>query len=144
MNIKLIFKIGFDSSGSHEIPQQADSDGDHREIKHLMSTKLVLIQLSTNDNKKISLPNFPGPNNAHSCRPIRLSYEKENTEAIVRENKRLKEEMTNLTEYVAHEHPTVKISYEGIFTKQWPLAPNLRKWQITRANVSNASLIFLK
>jgi hypothetical protein len=27
-------------------------------------------------------------------------------------------------------------------TKQWPLAPNSRKWQITRANVSNASHIF--
>ena len=26
--------------------------------------------------------------------------------------------------------------------KQWPLAPNLRKWWITRANVSNASQIF--
>ncbi len=26
--------------------------------------------------------------------------------------------------------------------KQWPLAPNSRKWQITHANVSNASLIF--
>jgi hypothetical protein len=29
-----------------------------------------------------------------------------------------------------------------IRAKQWPLAPNLQKWQITRANVSNASLIF--
>ncbi len=28
--------------------------------------------------------------------------------------------------------------------KQWPLAPNSRKWQITHANVSNASLIFQK
>ncbi len=26
-------------------------------------------------------------------------------------------------------------------TKQWPLAPNSPKWRITRANVSNASLI---
>ncbi len=26
--------------------------------------------------------------------------------------------------------------------KQWPLAPNSRKWRITRANVSNASHIF--
>ncbi len=29
-----------------------------------------------------------------------------------------------------------------IFCKQWPLAPNSPKWQITRANVSNASHIF--
>jgi hypothetical protein len=29
-------------------------------------------------------------------------------------------------------------------SKQWPLAPNLRKSRITRANVSNASLIFQK
>ena len=28
-----------------------------------------------------------------------------------------------------------------IFIKQWPLAPNSPKWRITRANVSNASLI---
>jgi len=27
-------------------------------------------------------------------------------------------------------------------TKQWPLAPNSQKWQITHANLSNASLIF--
>jgi hypothetical protein len=116
LNIKLIFKIGFDSSGSHETPQQADSDGDHREIKHLMSTQLVLLQLATNDEEKISLHNFPGPNNAHSCRPVRLSYEKENTETIIKEYRRLRAEMSNLTEYVVHEHPTVKISYEGIFT----------------------------
>ncbi len=37
-------------------------------------------------------------------------------------------------------------SWDGklIIIKQWPLAPNLRKWQITRANVSNASHIFQK
>ena len=29
----------------------------------------------------------------------------------------------------------------GEIFKQWPLAPNLPKWRITRANVSNASLI---
>jgi hypothetical protein len=29
-----------------------------------------------------------------------------------------------------------------IKSKQWPLAPNLQKWRITRANVSNASHIF--
>ncbi len=29
-----------------------------------------------------------------------------------------------------------------IFSKQWPRAPNLRKWRITHANVSNASHIF--
>jgi hypothetical protein len=26
--------------------------------------------------------------------------------------------------------------------QQWPLSPNSQKWRITRANVSNASLIF--
>jgi hypothetical protein len=29
----------------------------------------------------------------------------------------------------------------SVITKQWPLAPNSPKWRITRANVSNASLI---
>jgi hypothetical protein len=31
---------------------------------------------------------------------------------------------------------------KNVLTKQWPLAPNSRKWRITRANVSNASHIF--
>ena len=30
---------------------------------------------------------------------------------------------------------TLTICNEG-YSKQWPLAPNLRKWRITRANVS--------
>jgi len=38
----------------------------------------------------------------------------------------------------------VKNALFRVLSKQWPLAPNLRKWQITRANVSNASLIFQK
>jgi hypothetical protein len=29
-------------------------------------------------------------------------------------------------------------------TKQWPLAPNLQKWQITRANVSRRVTFFSK
>ncbi len=35
-----------------------------------------------------------------------------------------------------------KSSHTCIQSKQWPLAPNSRKWRITRANVSNASHIF--
>ncbi len=36
----------------------------------------------------------------------------------------------------------LKSIYFWIEIKQWPLAPNSRKWRITRANVSNASHIF--
>jgi hypothetical protein len=40
---------------------------------------------------------------------------------------------------------TLKIwSYKCNKTKQWPLAPNLREWQITRANVSRRVTFFSK
>jgi hypothetical protein len=35
-----------------------------------------------------------------------------------------------------------KMAFFSEKSKQWPLAPNLQKWQTTPANVSNASLIF--
>ena len=113
----LYFKYGFDSSGAHEVAQQPNAEGDQRQVKHLMASQLVPLQLSIEeDGETQSLYDFPGPNSPHSCRPIRLAYERETNETSMREYTRLKDEISNLQDYVVHEEPKVNVSFKGLCT----------------------------
>jgi hypothetical protein len=137
ITLTLFFKYGFDSSGAHEVAQQPNAAGDHRTVKHLMSSQLVPLQLAFEESSGLqSLYNFPSPNSPHACRPIRLAYEKENDESILREFNRLKTELSNLEDYTVHSEPRVRIHFYGLLTLVDGKVVSL----ITRINSSRCSL----
>ncbi len=76
MTATMTYKYGFDGSGSHQRQMQPDQAGDHSEIKNLISTQLVPLQISvcTRDNDE-TIWKCSRPNNPHACRPLRLSFE---------------------------------------------------------------------
>ena len=47
LKVTLLFKYGFDGSGSHHRHMQPDGEGDHPEVKCLVATQMVPLQLST-------------------------------------------------------------------------------------------------
>ena len=54
----LIYKYGFDGSGSHQRQMQPDQDGDHSDVKSLVATQLVPLSISVctrNKDETISL-----------------------------------------------------------------------------------------
>jgi hypothetical protein len=113
----LIYKLGFDSSGAHEIPQQPSAEGDHRQVKHLMASQLVPLQLVSEEGTERKIfYTFPCPNSPHSCRPVRLAYERETKETINKEYDCLREEMENLVELKIHQDPVITVSFQGLFT----------------------------
>ena len=113
----LYYKIGFDSSGSHTVSQQTNSEGDHQEIKSIMASQMAPIKLVTFiDDEEISLLDYPGQNSPHSCRPLRLSFEKENSETIKKEFERLQKEMDQLQNFLISENPRISVSFSGLFT----------------------------
>ena len=117
LTLTFFFKFGFDSSGAHEVAHQPNAAGDHRVVKHLMASQLVPLQLALEDSTGVrSLHDFPSPNSPHACRPIRLAYEKENDESILREYNRLKDELSDLEDYIVHTEPSVKIRFHGLLT----------------------------
>jgi len=68
------------------------------------------------NNEEIPVFDYPGPNSPHSCRPLRLGFEKENKETMECEFQRLNKEMLELTELLISEHPKISVSYSGLFT----------------------------
>jgi hypothetical protein len=113
----LIYKFGFDSSGSHEVWQQPDSVGDHRTVKHLMSTQMSPLQIIAEvDGTPKVLFDYPNRNSPNSCRPIRLSFEVENHVTILKEYERLQLEVKNIRDYQVHDNPKVTFNYQGLFT----------------------------
>jgi hypothetical protein len=117
LEVTLYYKLGFDSSGSHTITQQTNSEGDHREVKSIMASQMCPIKLSAFvDDEEITLFDYPGTNSPHSCRPLRLSFEKENKETIEQEFQRLKKEMDELENFIVCESPSVQIKFSGLFT----------------------------
>ena len=113
----LTFKYGFDGSGSHHRQIQPDQEGDHSEVKSLVATQLVPLQISAcTMNHDQTFWECSRPNNPHSCRPLRLSFEIENRETIVAENDRLSVEIENLTNFIVSEDPKIYIAYRGLET----------------------------
>ena len=137
----LVFKYGFDGSGSHHRQMQPDQAGDHLEVKTIVATQLVPLQISVctmnNDEK---LWECSRPNNPHSCRPIRLSFEIENKETIVTEHERLSAEIKHLDSYVVSEHPRISISYQGLETLvDGKVVSSVTNGNTTRCNVCDAT-----
>ena len=117
LSVMFTFKLGFDGSGSHHRHMQPDNQGDLPDVKCLIASQMVPLLLessSLSQNQKLwesSIPNSP-----HACRPIRLSFEKENNENVIQEYCRLKDELLNLQDYVVSQSPDITISFQGLFT----------------------------
>ncbi len=113
----LIFKYGFDGSGSHSRPMQPNSSGEQHHCKTLFASQLAPLQLlATVQGKEKIIYNCPRPNNPHSCRPIRLSFEAENSFSIDQEHSRLRAEIENLEPLTIQVEPEISISYRGLLT----------------------------
>ena len=136
----LIYKYGFDGSGSHHRQMQPDQ-GDHLEVKNLVATQLVPLQISVcTSNIDRTIWECLRPNNPHSCRPLRLSFEAENKETIVTENERLSTEIENLVPYIVSENPRISISYKGLMTMlDLKVVSNITNGNTTQCNVCDAT-----
>ena len=137
----LIFKYGFDGSGSHQRQMQPDRAGDHSEVKSLVATQLVPLQIFVNvEDTDQAIWDCSRPNNPHTCRPLRLSFETENKETSVAENERLAAEIDNLEDYTVSENPKICISYQGLMTLvDGKVVSNLTNHNTTRCNVCDAT-----
>lgn len=113
----LLYKIGFDSSGSHKTSQQTNSKGDHRNCNSIMASQLAPLRIVTViGGEEVSLFDYPSPNSPHSCRPLRLAFEKETNATIQCEFLRLKKEMSEIQDLVVSLIPKITINFSGLFT----------------------------
>lgn len=117
LSATLTYKYGFDGSGSHSRPVQPDRDGDHSEVKSLLLTQMVPLEMSALvEDEEVLLWKCSRPNNPHACRPLRLSFEAENKDTINLENDRLSTEISNLECFLVSENPRIEVSYKGLET----------------------------
>ena len=56
------------------------------------------------------------PNSPHSCRPVRLSYERETKLTIRTEVERLQQEIQDLQPFLLPNHPSVSVSFKALMT----------------------------
>ena len=121
LSAELIFKLGFDGSGSHHRHMQADQTGDHPTVKSLVTTQMVplLIQVDLENSEFPSRKKLwvsPFPNHPHACRPVRLSFELENLATTAAEFERLTTELNNLENYTVCHHSNITVSFRGILS----------------------------
>ncbi len=111
----LFYKIGFDSRGSHKMTQQTNSEGDHSDSNSIMASQMAPLRLVTVINEEeVPLFDYPGLNSPHSCRPLRLAFEKETKATMQCEFQRLQTEMSEIADLVLT--PKVTIHFSGLFT----------------------------
>ena len=145
LSAELIFKLGFDGSGSHHRHMQADNAGDHPTVKSLVSTQMVPLLIQTDlENTDYPLRKklwvSPFPNHPHACRPVRLSFEVENLETTTEEFKRLTTELNNLEDYTVSHQPSITVSFRAILSMfDGKVTSNLTNKNTTKCSVCDAS-----
>ena len=115
-NIELLFsfKIGFDGAGSFKAFMQRTESGQVPEVKFILLSQLVLLQIVLKDIPDIIFYKNCCPNSANSYQPIRIAYEKENKETINQEAPRQINELKNLQSSVFSEDSKIS-TYKGLF-----------------------------
>ena len=145
LSAELIFKLGFDGSGSHHRQMQPDQAGDHPTVKSLVSTQMVplLIQADLESSEfplRKKLWVSPFPNHPHACRPVRLSFEVENLETTTAEFERLTTELNNLEDYTVSHQPSITVSFRAILSMfDGKVTSNLTNKNTTKCSVCDAS-----
>jgi len=116
LGVVIYFKYGFDGCGSFNTYMQKTESGKVPDGSTLLTSQMVPLQAVAVGKESVLLHNSRTPNNANSCRPIRLCFERETKETIRNEAARLREEVKNLSDLVLIEEPKVTVSYKGLFT----------------------------
>jgi len=117
LNITFFFKFGLDGCGSFNTFMQKGENGRIPEGSTLLTSQMVPLQaVAVIGPDKFLLHNSRMPNNANSCRPIRLCFEKETKDTIKLEAERLKAEVDRLVPFILMEEPKVSVTYRGLFT----------------------------
>ncbi len=117
LTITFFFKYGFDGCGSFNTFMQKDESGRVPDGSTLLTSQMVPLQaVAAVGSVKVLLHNSTMPNNANSCRPIRLCYERETKDTIRQEAECLKSEVDSLTSLILFTEPKVTIYYKGLFT----------------------------
>ena len=108
-------KIGFDGNSGHNqyhVRTSTDTTGDYSSILH---TALVPIDLIDSENNIIW--ENEKPSSVRFCRPVRISWEKENNDSMKTEYNRLIAEKDNLNPTLVESNgKTYKIKHKLIFT----------------------------
>ena len=117
LKVTFYFKYGMNGCGSFSSFMQKDSTGKVRDLSSLMTSQMVPLQATAlvGNEYKIVYSNS-APNSANSCRPIRLSFEQESKDSILRESARLQDEVSQLVPYILSEEPRVQVTFKGLFT----------------------------
>jgi len=117
LKITFYFKYGMDGCGSFCSFMQKDSTGKVRDLSSLMTSQMVPLQATAlvGNETKIVYRNS-APNSANSCRPIRLSFERESKDTILRESTRLQDEVNQLVPFIVSEEPKIQVDFKGLFT----------------------------
>jgi len=117
-DLKLVFffKFGLDGCGSFSTFHQKDSTGHIPDGSTLMVSQLVPLQIVVQGQPDVVVYKNKAPNSANSCRPIRLSYERETKDSIRMETRRLRNESDHLQPFVLSDKPKVTVFFKGLFT----------------------------
>lgn len=100
-NLEMSVSLGFDSSAGHLSPHQK-SKQHHEDFttaqQSLFTTSFTVIQLASDSDDNCVWLN-PTPLSVRFTRPLRMSFEKEDDNAIISENARLNEEIQFLNKH---------------------------------------------
>lgn len=115
---RLSVNIGFDSSSGHLSPHQksADAEFDKQKSKSsqqtLMVTSMTVLALIHDSNQYVNKT----PQSVRFVRPIRIAFEKEDTESIKKEFNRLDTEIKHLKHHeFIHKEESAKVGFR-VFT----------------------------
>ena len=100
-SLELVVTVGFDSSSGHTNPHQKYDSTENQNAnaqQSLFVTSMVIILVRSKKSNENLWVN-PKPQSVRLCRPLRVCFEKEDDVAILREFKRLNEEISSLKPY---------------------------------------------
>jgi hypothetical protein len=117
LKLTMTFKYGMDGCGSFSPFNQKDSKGKIQDLSSIVTSQMVPLQATAKVcGEKVIVYQNKAPNNASSCRPIRISYEKETKTTIRTESSRMQSEVMNLQTVILSEEPLIEVEYKGLFS----------------------------
>ena len=117
LDIILYFKFGMDGCGSFDTFMQKDQSGIVPDGSTLLTSQMVPLQaVAFVATEPVIIHHSRTPNNANSCRPIRLCFERETKETIQKEADRLRGEVDSLSDLLLSDNPKITVIYRGLFT----------------------------
>lgn len=109
-NCVINFSYGFDGSSGYKNTHQVMEEENETNATHLslFLTSVTLLSINFVDTGKKWLN--ATPQSTRFCRPLRMSFEKETKESILRERDRVQNEITNLVDHKYQYDPNIPAS----------------------------------